>query len=125
MTLEGDGLRAARLAKGLSQEQVADLLDETRANYNSIENGRRHLSPKKYRQATEILGLSVEELRRWRAMDKYPELFQAATEPPPLLQHLSNTSEPPEKVLHHLVEHYGYDVVAKAMETLRGKIKEE
>lgn len=51
-----------RIAKGLSQQAIADALQMSRVNYTNIENGKRNLTKDNALRLAELLGVSVDEL---------------------------------------------------------------
>jgi len=58
----GRALREYRLARGLSQEQLAELLDVHRTYMGGIERGERNLTLKSVERIAEHLGLAPIEL---------------------------------------------------------------
>ena len=63
----GQNIRALRMKKGFSQEQLAAQLqvrgcDVTRSALAKIEVGQRHIYPDELRALREILGVAFEEL---------------------------------------------------------------
>lgn len=63
----GQNIRALRMKKGFSQEQLAARLqvrecDVTRSALAKIEVGQRHIYPDELRALREILGVPYEEL---------------------------------------------------------------
>ena len=63
----GQNIRALRMKKGFSQEQLAARLqvcgsDVTRSALAKIEVGQRHIYPDELRALREILGVAYEEL---------------------------------------------------------------
>lgn len=76
-----ENLKAARMASGLKQDEVAALIGASRTNYNDAENGRKPLSLEKMQKLAEIpeLGLTLAQLKAWKVMDEYePEVLQEA-----------------------------------------------
>ena len=51
-----------RVAKGLSQQAIADALQMSRVNYTNIENGKRNLTKENALRLAELYGVSVDEL---------------------------------------------------------------
>ena len=51
-----------RVAKGLSQQAVADALHMSRVNYTNIENGKRNLTKENALRLAELFEVSVDEL---------------------------------------------------------------
>lgn len=58
----GDRIRERRKAKGLSGQQVADLLGITQTNIAGYETGRRKPSTKRLEKLSEILEVSIDYL---------------------------------------------------------------
>lgn len=57
-----ENLRAARIASGLSQAAVADILGISVPAYQRLEKGKTHLLNEHYQQCAEIFGISLAEL---------------------------------------------------------------
>lgn len=55
-------LRAERIAKGLTQEKMAEKLDLSRNGYWKKENGQRDFSMKEFTKILDILGYSKKQL---------------------------------------------------------------
>lgn len=55
-------LRAARVAAGMSQRQLADLIDSTPTAINAIEQRKKGVSPERAAKIAAALGTSVEEI---------------------------------------------------------------
>lgn len=58
----GNAIRAARLKKGYTQEQLSEILDITPAHLKHMEGGRRNPSVPLLFQMMELLDLSVDAL---------------------------------------------------------------
>lgn len=68
----GDRLKEARIKAGISQEKLADLIGEQRTNYNRFENGaRKSITPEKLEKASDALGIPLNQLKSWQALDDY------------------------------------------------------
>ena len=61
-TALGNAIRAARIKKGYTQEQLAELLEITPAHLKHMEGGRRNPSVPLLFQMMELLDFSVDEL---------------------------------------------------------------
>lgn len=55
-------LREARIATGLTQQQVADLMGVTNSTYCGYETGKRQPDVKKLKQLSFVLSISVDKL---------------------------------------------------------------
>ncbi|SFC53452.1 helix-turn-helix domain-containing protein [Flavobacterium phragmitis] len=55
-------LTNARLAKGISQEELADLIGMTQSNYSRRENGHKKISEVEWIRIAKELGVSKEEI---------------------------------------------------------------
>jgi transcriptional regulator with XRE-family HTH domain len=74
MTHFGENLREARKKAGLTQDQMADKVGMIRTNYVKIETKGEAGDRLLQRIASvEELGLDLETLRAWKAMDQYNE----------------------------------------------------
>lgn len=58
----GKRIKAARLSKGETQENMAYQLGIGQSNYSELENGRRRITPDRLIQISEILQLEVEQI---------------------------------------------------------------
>ncbi len=59
----GNNIKAARLARGYTQQQVAKAIDLTRPTYALIEAGERDISLSQAEVLASMLRVSVDELR--------------------------------------------------------------
>jgi repressor LexA len=71
-----DKLKELRRRAGLSQAAFAELIGETRENYNSIENNRRPITEKLLRKVAAVpkINITLEQLLFWQAKFKAPNL---------------------------------------------------
>lgn len=70
----GQNLRRLRLARGMSQEELAKALGYTnRSSINKIEIGRSSIPSDKIARTAEVLGVSPLELFREEPQEKLPE----------------------------------------------------
>lgn len=58
----GDKIRVLRSLKGLSQENMADMVGLSRLAYGDIERGKVEPNPERLKQIAEKLGLNVEDI---------------------------------------------------------------
>ena len=57
-----ENLRKARISKGLTQAQVADILDISVTAYQKLEKGKTHLINENYLKCADTFGISASEL---------------------------------------------------------------
>ncbi|MBR5661074.1 MAG: helix-turn-helix transcriptional regulator [Bacteroidales bacterium] len=57
-----DNLRKARMARGLTQAEVADFLNISVTAYQKIESGKTHIINEHYLKCAELFGISAAEL---------------------------------------------------------------
>lgn len=62
VTVDGKALRAARLSRGFTQSELADLAGVGRAHVSLIENGRSGVSIGKAATIAEMLGVSLDSI---------------------------------------------------------------
>lgn len=55
-------LTSARVAKGISQEELADLIGMTQSNYSRRENGHKKISEVEWQKIAKELGVNKEEI---------------------------------------------------------------
>lgn len=55
-------LICTRLAKGISQEELADLIGMSQSNYSRRESGRKNISDMEWKRIAKELGVEVEEI---------------------------------------------------------------
>jgi len=58
----GSGIKELRLKSGISQEQMADLLNTTRQRYSRLENGQVDITYVMIKKIAEYLGVSTLEI---------------------------------------------------------------
>lgn len=58
----GNRLRTLRLAKGLTQEELAEMADFSRSYYTEIENGKRNVSLLNLQRLADCLAVSIAQL---------------------------------------------------------------
>lgn len=73
-------LREVRERKFLSQQELADRAETTKANISRLERGEQQPRPSTIRKLAEALGVPPEELIDWTARDEKsdPEMGKAA-----------------------------------------------
>jgi transcriptional regulator with XRE-family HTH domain len=58
----GENIKRLREEKGLTQQQVAELVNMHRSNYSKVESGQRELSVKALSKIANYFGISLDEL---------------------------------------------------------------
>lgn len=71
-------LREVRERKFLSQQELADRAETTKANISRLERGEQQPRPSTIRKLAEALGVPPEELIDWTARDDGEEMGKAA-----------------------------------------------
>src|SRR5688572_27942918 len=61
-------IKAIRKAKGLTQDQVAAVLDMKKANLSRIESGLVNLSPKKLEELAKFYNMTLEEITSFESV---------------------------------------------------------
>lgn len=103
-THAGERIRLARLQRGLSQENMADLLNLSTTAYGDIERGKTELTLNRLSQIAQVLGTSVVAL-----ISDEPAALEPTVLAPNELEKLRNTVERQQVELEKLrleVDHY-------------------
>lgn len=103
-TPAGERIRLARLQRGLSQENMADLLNLSTTAYGDIERGKTELTLSRLGQIAQVLGTSVVAL-----ISDEPAALEPTVLAPNELEKLRNTVEKQEVEIEKLrleVDHY-------------------
>ncbi len=58
----GENIKRLREEKGLTQQQVAELVNMHRSNYSKVESGQRELSVKALSKIAKYFGITLDEL---------------------------------------------------------------
>ena len=58
----GDNIKRLREEKGMTQQQIADLVNMHRSNYSKVEGGQRELSIKALNKIARYFGVSLDQL---------------------------------------------------------------
>lgn len=58
----GNTVKKIREEKGLTQQQIADLIDMHRSNYSKVENGERELSIEAIGKIAKYFGMTIDQL---------------------------------------------------------------
>jgi transcriptional regulator with XRE-family HTH domain len=75
----GGKIRSVRLLKGLSQENMAEMLDISILAYGNIERGKTNVSKDRLKQIAEKLGVSSEDILNFT--DKVNNFFDQCSGP--------------------------------------------
>ncbi|CCH02168.1 transcriptional regulator, XRE family [Fibrella aestuarina BUZ 2] len=103
-TPAGERIRLARLQRGLSQENMADLLNLSTTAYGDIERGKTELTLSRLGQIAQVLGTSVVAL-----ISDEPVALEPTVLAPNEVEQLRNTVEKQEVEIEKLrleVDHY-------------------
>jgi transcriptional regulator with XRE-family HTH domain len=73
MSILHEKVRAIRIQKGLTQEQVSHALKTTKGNYNRIEKGKVGVSSTKLKQLAELFNMTVDDVHNF-PLPKPPDL---------------------------------------------------
>ena len=65
MSILHEKVRAIRIQKGLTQEQVSQALRTTKGNYNRIEKGKVGVSSTKLKQLAELFSMTVDDIHNF------------------------------------------------------------
>lgn len=57
-------LKKIRIEKGISQEQLADLIGMTQSNYSRRENGKKNITEQEWKKIAKALNINVEDIFR-------------------------------------------------------------
>ncbi len=55
-------LKKIRINKGISQEQIADLIGMTQSNYSRRENGKKEITDSEWKKIAKVLDVKIEEI---------------------------------------------------------------
>jgi len=58
----GDNIKRIRAEKGLTQQQIADLVNMHRSNYSKVESGQRELSIAALNKIARFFGMTLDQL---------------------------------------------------------------
>lgn len=103
-TPAGERIRLARLQRGLSQENMADLLNLSTTAYGDIERGKTELTLSRLGQIAQVLGTSAVAL-----ISDEPAALEPTVLAPNEVEKLRNTVEKQEVEIEKLrleVDHY-------------------
>ena len=76
----GQRLRELRVAKKLTQETVAELIDIQPENYSRIENGLSFPKPENIVKLSKVLGVEIAELFQFSHLNDYEKILDAIIE---------------------------------------------
>ncbi len=70
----GQRIRELRIAKGIKQGQIADMLDMERSNFTRIESGKQAPTDKNLAKIAQILNVSIKDLYDFEHLKSDKEL---------------------------------------------------
>ena len=76
----GQRLRELRVAKKLTQETVAELIDIQPENYSRIENGLSFPKPENIVKLSKVLGVEIAELFQFPHLNDYEKILDTIIE---------------------------------------------
>ena len=76
----GQRLRELRVAKKLTQETVAELIDIQPENYSRIENGLSFPKPENIVKLSKVLGVEIAELFQFSHLNDYEKILDTIIE---------------------------------------------
>lgn len=76
----GQRLRELRVAKKLTQETVAELIDIQPENYSRIENGLSFPKPENIVKLSKVLGVEIAELFQFFHLNDYEKILDTIIE---------------------------------------------
>jgi transcriptional regulator with XRE-family HTH domain len=103
----GEFVQSRRLSRGMTQKQLGKLLGMTGVSVSHIECGRNSLSPERYVDMADALGMGRQEFGRYILRHTNPWLFSLLW---PKELPWSALEDIPERIRDHRIDEAGYEV---------------